>query len=104
MRAMPLRMGLVLASILTAGCAAVSVEAERPGWSLVFSDEFERPGAPDPALWTPELGYVRNEEAQYYTPRRENMRIENGAKKELKVELTDLVHPEDTIIVPQRYF
>jgi polysaccharide export outer membrane protein len=32
------------------------------------------------------------------------MRIEGGKKKEVKVELTDLVRPEDTIIVPQRYF
>jgi beta-glucanase (GH16 family) len=79
MRATPLRIGLVLACILTAGCAAVPAEAVRPGWSLVFSDEFDGPGAPDPALWTPELGYVRNEEAQYYTARRENMRVENGA-------------------------
>ena len=32
------------------------------------------------------------------------IRIENGAKKELKVKLTDTVRPEDTIMVPQRYF
>jgi polysaccharide export outer membrane protein len=32
------------------------------------------------------------------------IRIEKGVKKELKVKLTDLVRPEDTIIVPQRYF
>jgi polysaccharide export outer membrane protein len=32
------------------------------------------------------------------------MRIVNGAKQELRVKLTDSVRPEDTIIVPQRYF
>jgi polysaccharide export outer membrane protein len=32
------------------------------------------------------------------------MRIVKGAKVELRVKLTDLVRPEDTIIVPQRYF
>jgi polysaccharide biosynthesis/export protein len=32
------------------------------------------------------------------------IRIENGSKKELKVKLTDQVRPEDTIMVPQRYF
>ena len=32
------------------------------------------------------------------------MRIENGTKKEVRVQLTDVVRPEDTIIVPQRYF
>ena len=32
------------------------------------------------------------------------MRIVDGAKKELKVKLTDVVKPGDTIIVPERYF
>ncbi len=32
------------------------------------------------------------------------MRIVKGQKVELRVKLTDLVRPEDTIIVPQRYF
>jgi polysaccharide biosynthesis/export protein len=32
------------------------------------------------------------------------VRIVNGEKKEVKVKLTDLVKPGDTIIVPERYF
>ena len=32
------------------------------------------------------------------------MRIENGTKKEIKVQLTDTLRPGDTIIVPQRFF
>ena len=32
------------------------------------------------------------------------MRIVKGAKVEIRVKLTDVVRPEDTIIVPQRYF
>jgi hypothetical protein len=32
------------------------------------------------------------------------MRIEKSQKRELKVKLTDVVRPGDTIIVPQRYF
>jgi beta-glucanase (GH16 family) len=48
------------------------------GWSLVFSDEFETPGAPDPAKWGYELGYIRNNEKQYYTSRSENVRAEGG--------------------------
>jgi len=32
------------------------------------------------------------------------VRIVNGEKKEVKVKLTDLVQPGDTIIVPERYF
>jgi len=48
-------------------------------WKLVWADEFEKPGAPDPARWDYEEGFVRNNEAQYY--RRdcpENARVENG--------------------------
>lgn len=48
-------------------------------WTLVWADEFDRPGAPDPAVWTPEVGYLRNGEKQYYTrDRPENARVENG--------------------------
>jgi len=53
--------------------------AERPGWKLVWSDEFDYEGAPDPKKWSYEVGFVRNGEAQYYTnDRRENARVENG--------------------------
>jgi beta-glucanase (GH16 family) len=48
------------------------------GWTLVFSDEFDRPGALDPAKWGHETGYVRNKEAQFYTSRLENVRVEAG--------------------------
>jgi beta-glucanase (GH16 family) len=47
-------------------------------WALEFSDEFEAPGAPDPAKWAYELGYIRNNEKQYYTSRPENVRVEGG--------------------------
>ena len=48
-------------------------------WKLVWSDEFDRPGAPDPAKWRYEKGFVRNQELQYYTEnRRENARVEDG--------------------------
>lgn len=46
---------------------------------LVWSDDFEKAGAPDPAKWTYEKGFVRNQELQFYTDnRRENARVENG--------------------------
>lgn len=51
----------------------------RPGWTLVWSDEFDKDGAPDPKKWTYEEGFVRNRELQYYTVnRRENARVEKG--------------------------
>jgi beta-glucanase (GH16 family) len=53
--------------------------APAPGaWTLVFADEFDLPGSPDPARWTYDLGYIANDEAQYYTSRSENVRIEEG--------------------------
>ena len=48
------------------------------GWKLVWSDEFDKPGPPDPAKWNYETGFIRNREAQYYTTRPENARVENG--------------------------
>jgi beta-glucanase (GH16 family) len=48
-------------------------------WRVVWSDEFEKEGAPDPGKWVYEEGYVRNNEAQFYTKdRRENARVEKG--------------------------
>jgi beta-glucanase (GH16 family) len=44
----------------------------------VFSDEFEAPGSPDPAKWGYDIGYVANDEKQYYTSRSENARVEDG--------------------------
>jgi beta-glucanase (GH16 family) len=48
-------------------------------WKLVWSDEFDRAGPPDPAKWTYEEGFVRNRELQFYTrDRRENARVAEG--------------------------
>ena len=51
----------------------------RPGWSLVWEDEFSKPGLPDPLHWGYEVGFIRNRELQYYTDgRAENARVEGG--------------------------
>ncbi len=50
----------------------------RPGWKLVWNDEFDKDGAPDPKKWGFETGFIRNGETQYYTDRSENARIEGG--------------------------
>src|SRR6266704_3038975 len=48
-------------------------------WKLVWSDEFDKPGLPDATKWNYETGFIRNNEAQYYTrERKENARVENG--------------------------
>ena len=46
------------------------------GMKLVWHDEFDRDGAPDPAKWNFEQGFARNEEAQWY--QRENAFVQNG--------------------------
>jgi beta-glucanase (GH16 family) len=47
--------------------------------TLVWQDEFNVPGLPDPAKWKYDTGYIRNNELQYYTYRRaENASIRNG--------------------------
>lgn len=43
-----------------------STAPELPGWNLVWADEFNVDGAPDPANWTYEKGFVRNNELQWY--------------------------------------
>jgi beta-glucanase (GH16 family) len=35
-------------------------------WTLKWSDEFDKSGAPDPSNWGFESGFVRNEELQWY--------------------------------------
>lgn len=67
-------MGLLM---LTQAPATQAEEA--PGWELVWSDEFDRDGLPDPEKWDYEEGFIRNEEKQYYTrARAENARVEGG--------------------------
>ena len=48
------------------------------GYKLVWSDEFDTPGKPDPAKWGYELGFVRNHEPQRYTDDLANARVEDG--------------------------
>jgi beta-glucanase (GH16 family) len=77
--AMPRWMSMLLLASAVAGFAADPAPAAKPDWTLVWSDEFDRAGAPDPAKWGYERGFVRNRERQYYTvDRRENARIEDG--------------------------
>jgi beta-glucanase (GH16 family) len=52
-----------------------------PSWRLVWSDEFDTPGAPNPDRWYYDVGGHGwgNNELQFYTERRpENARVEDG--------------------------
>jgi beta-glucanase (GH16 family) len=65
---------LLLLAVLLAAPAAPAAD-----WQLVWSDEFDKPGLPDPTKWMYEEGFVRNNEAQFYTrARKENARVEDG--------------------------
>jgi beta-glucanase (GH16 family) len=55
------------------GLAGVAVPL---GYRLVWSDEFNVDGAPNPANWRFEQGFQRNEEAQWYQP--DNARVQGG--------------------------
>lgn len=65
---------LTIAALLT-GC---SMQANHPDteWKLVFADEFNTDGRPNPNNWTYEHGFVRNRELQWYQP--DNAFCENG--------------------------
>ncbi len=54
----------------------VAVSEPADDWKLVWADEFETNGAPNPANWDFERGFVRNHELQWYQP--ENAFCTNG--------------------------
>ena len=56
--------------------APASRPPDYPGYALVWADEFDRNGNPDPNNWTYERGFVRNRELQWYKP--ENARQADG--------------------------
>lgn len=68
--------------------SAVTSATANSKYKLVWSDEFDIDGQPNQNNWDYEIGFVRNEEAQWY--QKENAYCKNGkliivAKKETKV-------------------
>ena len=73
-----------------------TVSSKGEPMALVWEDEFDCEGAPDPAKWGYEEGFVRNRELQYYTrDRRENARIEDG-RLVLEARIDNFRHAEGT--------
>jgi len=65
----------VLFFTIFGGCT----ESPEAGWDLVWSDEFEYTGLPDSTKWGYDVGYIANNELQYYRESRlENSRVEDG--------------------------
>lgn len=59
-----------------------------PGMSLVWHDEFDGEGRPDPGNWGFEHGFVRNRELQWYQPQnascREGLLVIEGRRERLE--------------------
>ncbi|PZD79421.1 family 16 glycosylhydrolase [Mesonia sp. K7] len=53
-------------------------ESTAQKFELVWDESFNYSGKPDPAKWNYETGYIRNQEHQYYTKRKKNVRVKDG--------------------------
>ena len=71
---------IVLVSLVTINCTkAQNTADEKNKGELIWADEFNGTGLPDPLKWEYEVGFVRNKEKQYYTrDRTQNVRQEAG--------------------------
>lgn len=71
--------GVAVGSLIAISAVSLAASAETPpGWRLVWADEFDERGAPNPEIWGYEEGFVRNEELQYWTKSPRNVRVRNG--------------------------
>lgn len=66
----------IILSLSLQGCA--SLDKLTADYQLVWEDNFEKSGPPNPEYWSFEEGYMRNNELQNYTQDLENVRTENG--------------------------
>ena len=70
----------------------VGCSQDRPtqyeGWELVWHDEFDKDGIPDPESWTFEEGFVRNKELQWYQTAnatcKDGLLVIEGRKEQVK--------------------
>ncbi len=60
--------GALLAGAVAPAAADTVPDTQPGGYRLVWHDEFDTDGAPDPASWSFEEGFVRNKEWQWYQP------------------------------------
>src|ERR1700742_78322 len=70
-----MKIGFLLVAVL--GWVAVTAQKGKPfgrqssvvpGYTLIWADEFNEDGPPNPKNWAFEKGFVRNHEAQWYQP------------------------------------
>ena len=68
---------LLLAGLRGFGQTTVPTQSKAgDGWKLVWADEFDTDGVPNPENWKVETGFVRNNELQWYQP--DNARCNGG--------------------------
>ncbi len=67
---------LTIRSLMAAVASCFADGGDLKGYQLVWADEFENGGEPNPINWTYEHGFVRNEELQWYQS--DNAFCENG--------------------------
>lgn len=67
---------LALAAQAALAADETAREADMDGYELVWADEFDVDGRPNPDNWGFEHGFKRNQELQWYRP--ENAWVENG--------------------------
>lgn len=75
-RRLLLALGSLAAGTSALGSTLTPARLAADGYELVWSDEFERDGAPNAEKWGYETGFVRNRELQWY--QRENAWCEGG--------------------------
>ncbi len=75
---------LIVMLLSISGCETDETQTVTTLNNLVMADEFDIEGAPNPAMWTYDIGRGPNDdgwgnqELQYYTNRSENVRVQNG--------------------------
>jgi len=78
---------LLVAVLVISSCANDDTQTVATFTELVMADEFDKDGAPDPAIWgydigdgsdTPTGAGWGNGELQYYTDRTDNVTVQNG--------------------------
>lgn len=72
----------IVALLCISSCIKPTIPFNESKWDLIWNDEFNYEGLPDPNKWGYETGYVRNNETQYYTyARQENCYVNSGTLK-----------------------
>src|SRR5689334_2605463 len=62
------------------GVSSAQTSDATSSYQLIWADEFNYSGLPDAKYWTYEIGFIRNNESQYYIANRlANSKVQNGS-------------------------